>query len=245
MSSSANWLRRQNAPVTLGLIAVLVLFTFILPTLPSGVQGSLAFDAQWYGHPWSLLTYSFIFPGGPGNLVGLFFLAWWGLMIGGMVEREMSSRRYGIFLAAVAIGSPLVMWVGAMLFQSPVTIFGPFFIDAAVAVAWGTRFASLELRILGVLPIQARVIGWLFTIGLYLVYGIGNPVLGTFALLPLLAVWAFAENKLPFAFGPRLIERTKAAGRGVVQYDEAYYDEVRKREQERAEKERLRKLLGE
>lgn len=245
MSSPTNWMRRQSAPVTLGLLAAVVLFSLLLPALGPNAIASMAFDAHWYEHPWSLFTYSFIFPGGIGNLIGLFFLAYWGILIGGMVEREMSSRRYAIFIAAVALGSPLILWLGAMLFQSPISIFGPFFIDAAVAVAWGTRFATLEIRLFGFFPLQARVIGWLFTIGLYFVYGMANPVLGTFALLPLLAVWAFAENKLPFAFGPRMVERTKAAGRGVIQYDEQYYDEVRKREQERAEKERLRKLLGE
>jgi hypothetical protein len=67
------------------------------------------------------------------------------------------------------------------------------------------------------------------------------------AVLHLLAAWAIAAGRVPFF--PYLPGRSRAArlqGIGYTRSDKMrpnYFDNVRKREQERAEKERLRKIF--
>jgi hypothetical protein len=77
--------------------------------------------------------------------------------------------------------------------------------------------------------------------------GSRSPVIGVVATLPLGLWWLFGNDKIPFAqvaaerSSTRLTDRPVM--RGAQVYDQKYYDDVKDREIEREEKERLRRLF--
>jgi hypothetical protein len=92
-----------------------------------------------------------------------------------------------------------------------------------------------------VIPIKAK---WLAVITAALVlfgYGTPYPIVGVFACFHLGLAWAFASEKLkflPFKAGPssKALKRTDMMSR-------EFYDDAKRRQKEREEKDALRKLF--
>jgi hypothetical protein len=123
-----------------------------------------------------------------------------------------------------------------------------------LTVAWCFRNAGQSVNLYGILPIRAPWIAAITAASLLFSYGAVNPLLGLLAVAPLFVAMLFAQNKLPiafgagrssggFGFGGATSKKKVHATRAQAQYDEAYYDDVLRREQERDERERLRKLF--
>jgi hypothetical protein len=106
----------------------------------------------------------------------------------------------------------------------------------------------------GFLPLTGYWLGWATVIMDLLLYGAGAPVVGVLACVHLGGAALFASDRLPYLpygsgdYRPGRkvkVNEKEAVGRGQVRYDQTYFDEVKRREKEREEQERLKKLFGE
>jgi hypothetical protein len=134
------------------------------------------------------------------------------------------------------------MLLASRLLGTSIVLFGPGLTVAAATVAWGARNSKAVVRIWGILPVSGLVIV-LLTIGIVLFgYGTGNPALGLAAVAPLGIVFIWASDRISrLAYLPAVQRISKRQ----LEQERFYYDDVKRREQKRAEEERLRKLLGE
>ncbi len=240
-----SWARKQASPVNLGLIASMVavalLFWFTraknLPELLIGIES--------HQRPWSFLTYPWAqMPFTDGlSLIFFVFLMMWLFMSGSFVEREMGSVRYAgfWFVSAALIG--LVLWAGMNLLNARVALGGAFLPVSAVTMLWCARNQTTTIMLYGFIPLTGKLLAVVDIIIVILLYGNGYPLLGAFACAPLVLAYFYGLDKLPglsYAGAPKqAVQATRAQAR----YGEKYYDDVKKREQERDERERLRKLF--
>jgi membrane associated rhomboid family serine protease len=241
-SSSAG---RHGAPVTVALVVALIA-AFLLIWMRVGVDllAQLAFSSLDAGSkPWTLVTYPYVTD--VRSFIGLVFLCLWIWGIGGSVERELGSGKYlGIWVLFSALCA-LGLWLGALLLGTPTFMSGAWTPVAAITVIWGTRNSTAQVMLMFVLPINGKWLAWL-SVGLVF-FGTEPPQMAPFAAAPLALAYLFAANKLAFlAYGRGGIGRpnTTATGPGGRRiYKKEYYDDVKRREQARQEKERLRKLF--
>ena len=209
-------------------------------------QGQL-FGANWFAmdpavagqRPWTLVLYPFSsFPVGEA-FIFLLFDCWWLWLIGGSVERDLGAVRYVAFFFAMTFLGALAFWFGSALTGDLRHLIGAFLPIAAVTIVWGTRNPNSQIILL-VIPISGKWLAWLA--GALVFLSTDSPKLALFACAPLILAWAFAADKLPIPY--KATPRSKRVSGGVASPREKdYYDEVRKREQDRRERERLRKLF--
>ncbi|HRK21674.1 MAG TPA: rhomboid family intramembrane serine protease [Fimbriimonadaceae bacterium] len=238
--------RRQGAPVTVGLVVAMIvgfLFAWMDTTGRIFLSMILSTDVAWR-EPWRFLTYPYI--AGAGSFIGLIFLCWWLWGIGGSVERELGAKRYLTVWIVFSVLCGLGLAIGATLLGQSGQLMSGWTPVAAITVMWGTRNASAEVRLMMVIPVSGRWMAWIAA-GLVF-FGTQPPMLAPFAAAPLLLAWLYAANKiavLPYSYGggfgggPRGMN---AAGTRKV-YRKEYYEEVKRREQARAEKDKLRELF--
>lgn len=239
--------RRHGAPVTVALVVAMIagflaIWMNVVPTL----FDALVFDtAKVADRPWTILTYPYV--AAAGGFVGLLFLCLWMWSIGGSVERELGNVTYLVVWLAFTVLCALGLWVGSAILGLPGVLVSGWSPVAALSVIWGTRNAVAPVTLMFVLPVTGRWIAWLAA-GL-LFFGTYPPQLAPFAAAPLFFAYLYAANKiafLPYGQGPTLGMRSSrgenAAGSRRV-YKQEYYDEVKRREQAREERERLRKLF--
>jgi hypothetical protein len=242
------WARQQSAPVTVAIIASLIVAALTLWFLNLRGMESIVFTDDWPSRPWTVLTYPWAYmPLGSGfSIICFVFLIMWMIWIGMSVEREMGSGRYALFMLAMTVLPALILWTGAKALNTHLALMEPWMPEAAMTIAWCTRNQSAVINMYGILPLSGKWLGWLTVVITLFSMGLGNPVLGALACLHLAVAWAFAADRLPLAFagGVRRAKKDEVqATRAQARYDETYYDEVRKREKEREERERLRKLF--
>lgn len=234
-----------GAPVSVGIVVVLAV-AFVVQWLAfrTPLAGLLAFNPSTaLAEPWTFLTYPLAASLTPFGLLSIVFAGLWLWGIGASVEREIGSRTFGIFWLLFTLLPAVMMLLGAILVGGQATILGPWIPLSAVTVVWGTRNPNTPITFMFVLPLTGRWLAWLAA-GLILV---GTPMqLVPFAAVPLILAWAYAANRLPIAYG-KTAAPAKAANRtpmrGGQVYDKRYFDDVKRREQERQERERLRQLF--
>jgi hypothetical protein len=231
--------RRHGAPGTGGLVATLVIFFLILWLGGIWVFRSLAFDsATALTKPWTFFTYPFVTGAGTGPL-GLFFLCMWLWGIGGWVEKDLGTPKYLATWFAFSGLCALGVFIGSLVLGHSGAFVGAWTAVAALTIIWGTRNPDAPLRLMFVLPITGKYLAWLAAA--LVLFGT-TPAMAPFAAVPLALAYAFAANKLPFATYSRGGYATKPSRQETMR-DKRYYEEVRHREKEREERERLRKLF--
>ncbi len=258
MGDFKDWVRNQRATATTAILTSFVLaVVYVGFTHPTGLI-SLRITNFSFQTPWTFLTYPWewnIFGSGMALLAGIFLLVWF-YQIGSIIEREMGSLRFASFFGASILIASASLWTVAKSMGSPIAISGPYLPIAATSVAWAVRNRSAVIMLYGVIPLNGIFIGWSFGVLTLLMFGFQYPALGLAACIPLFLAFLFASDKIPgLPFVPNGVviplrrridpKKKEATTRGNVQYDQSYFDEVKRREQERLEKERLRKLLGE
>jgi membrane associated rhomboid family serine protease len=234
-------LRRHGAPVSIALIAMMVV-TFLAFWLTRGGYGSsLLFTTRTaLDRPWTFLTWPLT---GTTDLIGLIFGGLWLWFIGALVEREVGSSRFALLTIIFTALSALSLYVGSMIVGTGGSLAGPWLILSVVTVIFGTRYPNELVRIWAVLPVKAK---WLAWVSVGLAFFSAPPALAIFAALPLALVYLFAADKLPIPYSGRVAARRnekKTFVRGGAKVGQDYFDRVKEREREREEKERLRKLF--
>ena len=107
---------------------------------------------------------------------------------------------------------------------------------------WCARNQTTTIMLYGIIPLTGKWLAIIDVIIVILIYGNGYPLLGVFAAAPLVLAYLYALERLP-GLGYQVTRQEVQATRAQARYNESYYEEVRKREQEREERERLRKLF--
>jgi membrane associated rhomboid family serine protease len=240
--------RQSGAPVTVALVILLIVGYVTSWLLQRDVFHDLQFalvEGKLFTPVWSFVTYPFYSLGTGQDFIWFVISLLWLWSMGGSVERDLGKWRFlGLWVVATILGA-ISIWLGCATLNIVVFILGgPLLPVSVITVVWGTRNASALVMLMLVLPITGRWLAWL-TVGIVL-FSIGSvkPALGVFALIPLALAYLFAANKigfLPFSGGGR--RSYKHQDKLPVGRDDKYFDEVKKREKERAERERLRKLF--
>ncbi|MCX7800401.1 MAG: rhomboid family intramembrane serine protease [Fimbriimonadales bacterium] len=229
------WNLRRNGEGT-ALLVVAIAGSFVLAFFGIGLRGLLAFaNASALERPWAFLSYPFAM--GRGDLLAALFGCLWLYGIGGQLERTWGRPRFlGFFFAMAALGA-LAFWVGGFLLGTGSVLAGPWMPLAAITVAWGTLFPNQPVTFMFVLPLTGRWLAWLSAILVF--FSSPNPAMALFACTPLALAWAYAGGRLGSLGSARPTERSWRGTRD----DPRYREDVRRRERERAERERLRRLF--
>ena len=256
--STPNPLAGIRTPITYGFIASLVLVAAAMTvTRHYGLQNL----ALWTGSsvkPWKFFTYPWSFSPMTSGLTLLIFVCVmvWFVQVGTWVENELGSLKFLGYLATVTAIGGLSVWIIALASRSSFLVAGPLIPISATSIAWCTRNRSQKIMLYGALPMSAAFVGWAFVAMVVFSYLQPNPALGFGACIPLALSYFFASDKLPklsFVQGARMVpgrrfvnpKQKESVSRGQIMYDQEYFDDVKRREIERAERERLKKLLGE
>jgi hypothetical protein len=252
LKQGMSWYRRQAAPITIGIIASLIVFAFVWWFTGAKGMENIVLGPGWQQRPWTLFTYPWAEMPFTDGLSILFFvfLIMWMFWVGGSAEHDLGPTKYAvlwismILLPALFIGllGPMVGKVyGAAGTSLPV---------AAITMVWCVRNPAQTIMIWGIIPLSGRWLGWITVASTILLAGFGNPLMGVICALHLAVAAAFAANMIPFwtysrggsSFGkPKITDRPYL--KKSERMDKGYYDDVKKREKEREERERLRKLF--
>jgi len=252
MNNGLSWFRRQGAPVTVILIASLIVaaLTFWLTAL-SGLRYLILFPG-WQSQPWSLVTYPWAgvpFESGL-SLICFVFLCMWMWMTGSSLERDLGSAKYALLWLVMILTPALFIVLLGPLTGKAWGAAGIWVPEAAITIIWCVRNQTQTIMLYGIIPLSGKWLGWVTAGTLMVLTGAGNPVFGVIASLHLLLAVAFAMNRIPFwaysrgssAFGKARLN-DNAHLKKTEKMDKSYYDDVKKREKDREEREKLRKLF--
>jgi len=247
------WIRKNGAPCTVSLIASLVTSGLIFwGTQLKGMERVLLSNSP-QTPIWTFFTYPWAnWPFGDGlQLIFFACLMFWMFQVGGSVEREIGTPRFAALWFVSTAVAGIVMVIGANICHQQLALAAPYLPESAITIVWCVRNRTASVMMFGFVPLSGFLLGWATVVTDALLYGRSAPLLGGFACFHLAIAALYAMNKLPFLpYGDggyamaRKATKKEATTRGQVQYDQSYFDEVKRRETERAEQERLRKLLG-
>ena len=235
-------------PITLGLVAGFIVVSAAGVLDEYKHANLVAMTSTWMAHPWTILTYPFISVLGDALSV-LFFLCLlsWTVWAGGTIERDLGSLRYGIlWIVSTVLPALFIVIGGAVLGLG--TGFGaaggPLLPISAVTVVWGFRNRSAAVMMFALLPLNGFWVAILSGVIVFVQYA-HPPLLAIFACLHLFVAWAYAIDRIPgLRYAGAATNFTKyKPSKAQIRKEENFFDDVRKREKERDERERLRKLF--
>lgn len=243
-----NWVVRQRAPFTLFLAASLAasaLYWWL--TRMQGLDPYLL-GSGFLERPWTVVTYPWAYM--PfGNFLGItcyLFLLFWLFTTAPQLERDMGTGRFAAFWFASTVVAGLLVAFGMRgLGIDPRFDFGgPWLPASAVTVLWCARNQTATIMLYGMVPISGFWLAVFTAVADVLYFGTIHPVVGLLAGLHLIPAWFFGLGRMPIGFtGKPKRKKEDAVVKGGTRYDDAYYENVKKREIEREEQERLRKLF--
>ncbi|MCC7231268.1 MAG: hypothetical protein IT203_12820 [Fimbriimonadaceae bacterium] len=253
LQQASSWFRRQAAPITIGIIAsqvVIALFWWF--TALKGME-SIVLGPGWQQKLWTLLTYPWAtMPFASGlALVCFVFLCMWVFWTGGTIERDLGPAKYiGLWTAMILLPALFISLLGPVV-GSLYGAAGLWLPEAGITIVWCTRNPTAQIMMYGIIPLSGKWLGWVTVATTILLAGFGNPLLGVVCALHLPVAFAFASNRIPaFTYNrgaSTSFAKAKMGDRANLKksekMDPKYYDEVKKREKEREERERLRKLF--
>lgn len=234
----------QAMPVTISLVALIGISFLVCWFVGTGsgvswILENLAIsEKNFLAKPWTLVTYPFAF--GVSDFISTLFACYWCFVIGSRLEKDLGSGVYAGFLVITTILHGLCVVLAALAFHAETRLLMPFIITASITVLWGSRYRDEEIRVFFVIPVKAMWIAIITVAATLFGYGYGNPIMGVAVVLPFGLTALYGLNKLPFAYGPI---RTKVKNKKAEKEFTSFIDNVRTREKEREERERLRKLF--
>lgn len=232
-----SWASQQRSPFTIFLLASLVVAALLGWITQDWSTLALALTSP--SRPWGLVTYPWAYSplATPFGLIFLILFAMWLLRFGGDVEREMTTPRFAAFWLAFTILPGIL----ALAMRHPLA--DPWLPSTAVVVAWCARNRHASLCFWGI-QVSATILAAIVSASVLFSHGASSPFFGVLMVLPLALAWAFGGDKTPLRYSGAVARRRKeGVVKGGTKYDDAYYENVKRREIEREEQERLRKLF--
>lgn len=234
-------LRQHGAPAT---VAILILAgaNFLASWVSGGGDWNkyLLFHAG-IAFPWTFLTYPFA--ADAADIIGIFFMIYWMWIIGASVERDLGTGKYLAFFGTMTVVPALMMWICNATVGHFVPLYGLYLPVAGITIAWASRNPNASMLFMMIIPILAKWLAWLTAALVVFRYGYPNPPVGLFAGVHLLLAYLYASNKIPVLPYGRDGGRVKKQQWLPREKDDKYLRDVKSREIERAERERLRKLF--
>jgi len=236
---------RPRSPIPFSASLALIVVNAVVFFVNWGAKGVMVPWLDCLGDvakPWTFLTYAVAPLGSPNEFFWLFLGLWFLYGIGGQIEssggwKGLLGTYFGYALASAVLGT-LVAKGSAV----PLALAGPWVSLAALVCVWAGRTPTQEVRLMGIVPVQARWFAALSAIGLAVTYGAQAPFVGVAVAAPCLLAWLHGTGAV---FAPR--RRTVTSGRGQRAQSgeefEAFMTKVKAKEREREERERLRRLL--
>lgn len=232
-----------------GTIALIVTFVAFFVLAWGGLYDRLEIlqfvASEFVNRPWSLITYPLYMVGEGTNAFFLVILFYWMYSICGAMEERLGPVKLWIAFFAFTFFAALSVFLGYFLIsfgQAPfnVSLSGPYLGVAALTVAWAAIYPDSVIRLFFLIPIQAK---WVAVIIAALVlFGYGNraPIIGMFAVAPLGLAWMWGRRGLPWPLEGKAKE---TLAKKKQEHFTVFIDDVKTREKERDERERLKKLF--
>jgi len=236
--------RWSDSPGTIAILLAVVLCALLSAMLQGKLAVSLALWSD-FSNPWAVVTYPFAQSLSSFGLALAVVELFWLYFVGKSVESELGTKKFLLFFAGLTIVAGLVIAIGLKLgLPIAVPIFGIGLPLAGLTVAWGTRHPNETVYLFGFLPVLGWIITW-FTAGITL-FGYAAlyqaPQYGLLACVHLILAALYVRGQLPGA-GYRNKRSDPINLKATERMSEEYYEDVRKREKDREERERLRRLF--
>ncbi len=211
------------------------------------LRGSLidifALDASSIARtPWAFITFPLASSGAPAEIISILFTCLWGYWIGRSLEKDTGSGLLlGIF-GVLTLASSTAWVLGSMAVNGSPLLAGVYLPMAALTIIWAMRNPEHTILLMMIVPVKAKYLAVITAIVTLFTAGGPSPLMGVFALLPLLLAFLYATNRIP---GLRYAATPVETGQKKKTNQEfrRFQDEVRKKEKEREERDRLRKLF--
>jgi len=134
------------------------------------------------------------------------------------------------------------VWVGATIVGRNQELVGLSLPLSVLTVVWCARNKNSVIYLMGVIPIAGKWLAVLDVVMVVFGLGAGAPLMGLFAALPLGIGWLYADERIPFLrYG--LAPTPTIQKKKEREEFHKYIDDVREKQKEREERDRLRKLL--
>lgn len=231
------WFRSQTAPVTITLCALVIVGWFATWANPTVMTDLFTYAGVPFPKVWTLFTYPFFDFKPP---IFLLLQVMWLFWVGSMLERDHGTKRFIYLWLAISVTGV----IGLSLFGKPVS--GMFIPDAILVAIWATRYPDMIIRLFMCIPVAAKWLGLIVVASVFFSYasGPGQVLSGFAAISGCIAGFLYARNMIPkVPYGLKYGTLNQKPTRAEKARDQAYYDDVHRREKERDERERLRKLF--
>lgn len=186
---------------------------------------------------WRFVTYPFVF--GKGDILTLLFsglVAYW--TSNALSSRLGAAGMWKSWVLATVLGA--VLWLVGALFSGASVLAGPNIPLAAFLCLWAAWNKSAKVMLFMIIPVPAPLIAILSVLGVLVAFGISNPLSGVLPALVPVAYWLYGDGRLRL---PGFATQTGRDQKRRKMDLQAHVDEAKRREIEREERERLRRLF--
>lgn len=236
--------RATGTNATIGLIiAISICFFVSWLTIPSqAIFQTFAFHLD-LGKFWQLLTYPFAMGTNGESFVSLVFSMIWLNFFGGILERRFGWKVIiGTFFVASVVGGLLAFLASNFFPNTHLLMSGSYYPVSVITILACALQPEEVLRLLFI-TVKFKWIALFSGLSILFLYGAGAPFAGILLALPMLFSWFYGLNKIPIITQGQNIFTAKAEKKKSNREFDEFRSKVRDKEQERQERERLRKLF--
>ena len=223
---------------TLGLCIALSV-GFLLSWIPETGNFLRDFFAIQVGKPnyWALLTHPFVHSGDGQRAAWFLFSVLWLYGMGRQLEATDGAKGLFTVFFAGAVLHGATAWVvfATMVGRGP--WYTPFMAISFLTVFVAARSPNQIVSLFGVLPVSMKVVAIGTAVLDVLYIGSGMPIIGVLVCIPLALAWVWGSGIVKLPRSSKTAEKKQN-----VEFDE-FMGKVRKREKDREEQERLRRLF--
>jgi len=116
---------------------------------------------------WRLISYAFLHD--TSSPMHIIFNALMLYMLGTPLEERWGEKRFLIFVATAIILGGLVVTLSYLIGLNKASVVGISAVTIGLAIAWGLTFSTMQIFILGIIPVTGKQLVWL-TVGLEIMY---------------------------------------------------------------------------
>ena len=221
-----------------GLIGLGFLFSFFSDG--AWVTATQLLSTGGLSEPWRLLTY--VAAGAPGGFIGALLVGYWAYMTCPFLEREVKTAGLLAAFFAAVVGTGLMFAIGNLIKPGAGALVGAWPAIVALTVVWCARSPDMVIRVFFCIPIKLKWLALVLGLAVFFSYGTSSLAVGSLMVLPILAAWLWGMDRLPIPYARPQFDKARLQKNEDVEFHE-YMDKVRGKEQERKEREELKRLL--